>query len=156
MIRDSLAIRFASESNPQLAMQRKRRPLTSPTSTARGLPSASVATAWLDVVGDPDHAREVVAATSRDHTQRRRRPGERAADLADQPVAAHDDRNITRLRRLDRLPATVLDALGEHEPILEPGLGQRPLGVGEQLLRAAAAGHGVDEQQVSIAARHCP
>ena len=51
--RASLAIRLASESKPQEATQRKRRPFASPTSIWRSCPSASTATAPAGSVGMP-------------------------------------------------------------------------------------------------------
>ena len=108
----------------------------------------------VDVVRDAEHPGQVVPAPARNHAEARPRPGEHAADLPDEAVAAHHDRHLTRLPGRSRLTAAVLDALGEHAAKLDPASAQRALRCGEQLADTPAAGRGVDEQQMSIAGRH--
>ena len=154
MMRASFAVRFASESKPIEAMPRKRRPLTSPTSISRSFPAASTATASRIPVGIPIAAREVVAAAAGEDPDRRVPAGERAADLADQPVAAHDHGQLPGLVRRQRLLDPVLEAARDHGPEADPRRGQRLFGVREQRLAAPAPRGGIDDQNLPALGAH--
>ena len=104
-----MASRLASESKPTLTMPRKRLPLASPTSIRRLSPASRAATACLGVVGDAEHPGEVVAAAAGDDPQRRLGAGHRAADRADQAVAADHHRHLAGFDRPQRLLDAVLE-----------------------------------------------
>ena len=91
---DLVGAAVASESKPTLTMPRKRLPLASPTSIRRLWPARSDLDRLLGLVGDAEHAGEVVAAPAGDDPQRRlrRRPSRRrprrAARRRSSPPAA--------------------------------------------------------------------
>ena len=93
-------------------MPRKRLPLASPTSIRRLWPARTTASAASGSVGDAEHPGEVVAAAAGDDPQRRLGARHRAADRADQPVAAHHHRQLAAVDRAQRLLDAVLEALG--------------------------------------------
>ena len=109
-MRVSLASRLASESNPIEAMPRKRLPLTSPTSISRSVARRQHLDRLRGLVGDAEHPREVVAAAAGEDPHRRLAARQRAADLADQPVAAHHHRHLAGVGGAQGLLDTVLEA----------------------------------------------
>ncbi len=74
----------------------------------------------LDLVGDPEHPGEVVAAPAAGSAPMRRPgAGERAADLADQPVAADHDRDLAgRGRRRGPPRSRARGPVGQHGAML--------------------------------------
>ena len=83
---------------------------TSPTSIARATPSAIVVACLRRIVGDPEHAREVVAAPSRKHPEDRARDrAQRVGDRADRAVAAEHDDDLSASRRLHSERASVVE-----------------------------------------------
>ncbi len=151
-----MAIRLASESKPTLTMPRKRLPLASPTSIGRVSPAARTSTAASGSVGDAEHAGEVVAATAGDDPERRLGAGHRAADGADQAVAAHHDRQLARLDRSQRLRR--LRARGSFvrcDAEVDAPRVERLLDPRQELQRPAAGRGGVDEQRQRHS-RRCP
>ena len=154
----SFAIRFASESKPQLAMQRKRLPLTSPTSISRVAPGREHATAASALVGDPEHAGEVVAAPAGDHAHRRagarrarRRPGRSARRRSSRPGS----RRPPPPRRASL--AAVLEALGvSTRAVLEPARLAAPRSTSRQQLARARPppAEGLTSSRYRLAGRH--
>ena len=118
-------------------MPRKRLPLTSPTSIRRLCAGEQDVDRLLGVVGDAEHAGEVVAAAAGDDPQRRLGAGHRAADRADQPVAAHHHRDLAGLDRPQRLLDAVLEALGALHAEDDPARVERLLDPRQQLQRPA-------------------
>ena len=98
------------------------------------------------LVGDAEHPREVVAAAAGDDPQRRVGAGQRAADRAEQAVAAHHDRHLAGFGGAQRLPTAVLDARGLLDPEDDAPRVELGLDLGQQLQRPAAARGRVDEQ----------
>ena len=142
-----MASRLASESKPTLTMPRKRLPLASPTSIRRVWPASEHLDRLLGVVGDAEDAGEVVAAPAGDDPERRLGAGHRAADRADQPVAAHHHRHLAGLDRPQRLLDPVLEALGALHAEVDPARVERLLDPRQQLQRLAAGRGGVDQQR---------
>ena len=102
--RASLAIRFASEIEPQLAIPMNVRvPATSPEVDLadRAAGGEDVARRVQARAGFREHLDEVVAAPARQHPDARRpSPSQRSiGDRADQPVATERDRGLARGRR---------------------------------------------------------
>ena len=120
-------------------MPRKRLPLASPTSIRRLWPARQRRDRLLGLVGDAEHPGEVVAAAAGDDPERRLRAGHRAADRADQAVAA--DITTGHLADFDR-PQRLLDAVLEAAGALDPEDGaarvERLLDPRQQLQRLAA------------------
>ena len=80
--------------------------------------------------------------------------GERAADLADQPVAADHDGDLAARGRRAGLAAAVLEALVVSTArCSSPAARHRGLDPRQQLQRPAAAGRGVEQQQEAACAR---
>ncbi len=75
---------------------------------------------------------------------------EAAADGADHAVAAHHDGHGPGRSGFIGEPAGVLQALGHDELELGTGGTQRRLGSRQPAARSAAAGRGVDEEQVAM------
>ena len=142
----SLARRLHSESKPTLTMPRKRLPLASPTSIRRLLPPRTTSTAASGSVGMPSARAQVVAAAAGDQAQRRLRAGHRAADGADQAVAADHDRHLAELDRAQRQVDAVLEAAGPLDPEGGATGVQRRLDPRQQLQAPASGRGGVDEQ----------
>ena len=81
----------------------------------------------LDVLRNAEHACEIVASAARDDPKRNLGAGEHAADLADQPVAAHHHRDLTVARGLARLVDRVLERLGPHGAVRDASPLERAL-----------------------------
>ena len=103
-----------------------RAPFASPTSTWRVSPAGDDAGGLLDVVGDAEDAREVVAAAAGDHSHGHPGVGELAAHLADEPVAAHHDHPLASLGRSSRLVPAVGEALRHHAAEGDPAVARAP------------------------------
>ena len=147
MKRVSLAIRFASESKPTLAMPRKRRPFASPTSISRVDPDSSRSIAAAGLVGDAEDAGEVVSAPARHDAERNPSPGERPADHPHQPVSAHHHRDLAGVAGRDRLRDRVLGVAGPLDAECGPALVELRLDRRQALERAAARRGGIDEER---------
>ena len=103
---------------------------------------------FLDVIGNADHACEIVSAPAGDDAHRDAGVRELAADLPDEPVAAHHDHGLAALGRLARLLATVLDVLREDHSVVDPAVGKRCLRLRQELACAPTARGGIDEQEM--------
>jgi hypothetical protein len=83
-----------------------------------------------NLAGDPEHPGEVVAPTAGQDSQRYVPARQNSTDLADQPVAAHHNRGLTRIRGGEGLRAPVLEPLREHEPVRKAPDPKRTLDLG--------------------------
>ncbi len=142
-------MRLASESKPQLAMQRKRLPLTSPTSIRARLGCGENSDGGVDLGGNADDAREIVAAAARDHAEGHRAARQRASDLADETVAAEHHRNLAAPGCGHGLRAAVLESRRHDQVVAQPMRLQGGFHRRQNLRSPAAAGGGVDQQQVT-------
>ena len=97
-------------------MPRKRLPFASPTSITRWSADREHADCPLGLGGDAEHPRQVVAAPGRDDPQRDVAAGQRAADDADQAIAAHHHRDLAEVGGAQRLVDRVLGAAGLLDP----------------------------------------
>ena len=99
------------------------------------------------ILGDPEHAREVVAATAGEHAEHG--AGEIAqhiGDDADQAVAAEHHDRLTGARALLGQLAGVVEVARVDATHLQPLPAQRPLDIRRDPPGFAAAGRGVDDQ----------
>ena len=87
--------------------------------------------------------REVVASAARDDPERNLGARQHAADLADQPVAAHHHRDLA-VARLARLVDRVLERLGLDCSVRDASPLERALELRQRLERPPACGGGVD------------
>ena len=101
----------------------------------------------LGVQGDPDHAREVVAAPARQHADdRARHVAQRAGDGAEHPVAAQRHHDPAALRPGHRELARVVEVAGGVDLEADPERAQARLDGRQRLGGPAAAGGGVDDE----------
>ncbi len=101
----------------------------------------------LGLVGDAEHAGEVVAAAAGDDPDRGVGAGQRPADGADQPVAAHHHRHLARFDRELSLLGSVLETLRALDPEVDAARVEGLLDLGEQPQRLPARGGRVDQQR---------
>ena len=97
--------------------------------------------------GMPEHARQVVAAASRQHAEHGARDrAQRVGHRADRAVAAEHGDDLAGARGLHGQLASVLEVARVVAPHRQPVLAQRALGLRRQAARAPAARGGVDDQ----------
>ena len=99
------------------------------------------------VLGDAEHAREVVAATAGEHAEHRAREmTKHVGDDADQAVAAEHHDRLAGARALLGQLAGVGEVARVDAAHLQPLLAQRPLDIRRDAPGFAAPGRGVDDQ----------
>jgi hypothetical protein len=109
----------------------------------------------LGLVGDAEHAGEIVAATAGQDPERGVRARDRAADGADQAVAAHHHRHLTEVDGAQRLFDRVLDAASQLDSEGDAALVELVFDLRQQSPGAPAARRRVDQQgQRSVSFLH--
>ena len=94
----------------------------------------------------PELAREVVAATAREHAEHAVGAAQLARDRAEQPVAAHRRRDLAGGERAARQLARVGERVRALDAEAHPARAQRLLDARQQARRTATAGAWVDDE----------
>ena len=110
------------------------------------LAAGEQATASAGIVGDAEYPGEVVAAAAGHYAERGLGPGHRAADGADQAVAADHHGNLACLDRAQRPFDAVLEPARALDPEGDPPRVELLLDLGQQLQRAPVRRVRVDQQ----------
>ena len=106
----SLAIRFASESKPKLAIPMNGVPSTFATSSRRSSPSTATRAASAGSVGTPSTRAQIVAPSARDQCQGAVGALERARERPQQAVAAECRHGLAGSGRASGLLIGMVDA----------------------------------------------
>jgi hypothetical protein len=101
----------------------------------------------LGLAGNPEYAREVVAAAAGQDSQRGIGAGQRPADGPDQAVAAHHHRHLACFDRELSLLGTMLQARRALDPEVGAARVERLLDLWQQAQRLPARGGRVDQQR---------